>query len=701
MNRELDIAKNSLIFTVARLSAQFIGFLLLPLYSALLTPEDYGTADLINTLVFLFLPFVGVQLETALFRFAIEARQDKGRQQELLSTVMFVNIVQIAVFAGLFVLLRPLFTLSYVDFILINVVLLIPVNSLLQFMRGLGMNIKYSIALFITSVSGLVMNVLLVAVFRMGVAGIVISSAVSQLLTLIFCIIALKPWKYVRRGKIKINTAKDLFKYSLPLVPNQLAWWVMGISDRLVISGVVGVAANGIYSLANRFSSVYTSVTDSINLSWGESTALHYKEKDGREYVSGMIDSLFVMFASGCFSFIALIPYAFLLINKNYSDSLMQIPILMIAVLSQAVVGLYSSVLIAMKNTKSIAVTSIIAAATNLLLDVLLVHHIGIYAGSISTLAAFTLLAILRCITVRKVFGISPNLKLLALVVIWGALVVYCFFLQNTYLNIASLIVTVAISFIANRKTIAKLLTFAKNKLYNMRHQARRKMLYGKIHEQEAGIEKDYTEDLIKGRRMEDLLVYKDESWNYIKDLAGYQKYLAKGKKPNWEDNLCPDTKYKIEGGAIVVKTGAIEDNWLCFYPQIHIPDSFEVSYDITINTEFTEVQLAFSYKDLGNRYRFMVKDNKACVFEAVYEGDFLEPLISVPYSLSLGERHNICVRVERNTYAFYIDGRMVIAVSEAGDRTIRGPKVCLILWNKTDSNGIDCRIEDLKIRGL
>lgn len=51
MSRIKDLAKNTLIITIGRISTQFITFLLLPLYTALLTTEEYGTVDLITTLV--------------------------------------------------------------------------------------------------------------------------------------------------------------------------------------------------------------------------------------------------------------------------------------------------------------------------------------------------------------------------------------------------------------------------------------------------------------------------------------------------------------------------------------------------------------------------------------------------------------------------------------------------------------------------
>ena len=701
MSRERDIVKNSFIFTAGRVAAQFASFLLLPLYSSLLTPEDYGTADLINTLVFLILPFVGVQLDNALFRFTVDAREDPEKQKDLFSTQVVINLIQVAVYAAVFFAARPYITLKYKDFLLIDVVLLVFVNTLELFLRGLGHNIKYSTAVFITAVSGLVINLYLVAELRIGVTGLIVGSAASQFLTLLYLTGAVKPWEYFGFKRFSRSNAKKMFAYSLPFVPNQLAWWVIGISDRLVISGTLGVAANGIYSLANRFSSFYTTVSDSINLSWVESASLHINEKDRKEYFSGMLDSLFTLFFSACLVFMSLIPYAFMLINKNYSDSYMQIPILLAAVFCQAVAGIYSSVLVAMKKTRSIAITSVLAAAVNLAVDLLLIDRIGIYAGSLSTFAAFFFLAAVRCALADSLVGIRPGIFRLIPFSFWAGAVLFCYYFRNPYANAVSFIVSVVLALILNRKTLLVILDLLKSKRRDSKHADRKERVYGNMSRCDGGEDAVFANDLTAGVSVGELLVYKDENWNYIKNLTQYREMLAKGKEPDWEDNACESGKYVIEGNCIKVRTEAVPDNWLCFFIDRELPSSYELSFDISVATEFTEVQAAFNYEDLGNRYRFMIKDNRTALFEAVYEGDFLGPFAEVPYSLKLNTKHRICVRVLENVYELLIDGEKVLAVSEDGGPAVGGGRACLILWNRDDAPEIDCEISDISIRGL
>ena len=63
MNKEKQLIKNTAIVSIGKICTQLITFFLLPLYTALLTTEQYGVVDLMNTLVALFLPIVTLQIK--------------------------------------------------------------------------------------------------------------------------------------------------------------------------------------------------------------------------------------------------------------------------------------------------------------------------------------------------------------------------------------------------------------------------------------------------------------------------------------------------------------------------------------------------------------------------------------------------------------------------------------------------------------
>ena len=98
MSRKKDLAKNTIILTFGRICTQFVSFLLLPLYTAILEPEVYGIADLFNSYIYLIIPLVSLMLDQGLFRFLLECRENEKRKKVLLSTVLLINCVEILVY---------------------------------------------------------------------------------------------------------------------------------------------------------------------------------------------------------------------------------------------------------------------------------------------------------------------------------------------------------------------------------------------------------------------------------------------------------------------------------------------------------------------------------------------------------------------------------------------------------------------------
>ena len=93
MSRKTELAKNTAILTVGKLCTQCISFFLLPLYTAILSTEEYGTFDLLVTYSTLLLPLVNWQLDQGLFRFMLDYRGNKEEQGKLFSTLLLSSTI--------------------------------------------------------------------------------------------------------------------------------------------------------------------------------------------------------------------------------------------------------------------------------------------------------------------------------------------------------------------------------------------------------------------------------------------------------------------------------------------------------------------------------------------------------------------------------------------------------------------------------
>lgn len=192
-------------------------------------------------------------------------------------------------------------------------------------------------------------------------------------------------------------------------------------------------------------------------------------------------------------------------------------------------------------------------------------------------------------------------------------------------------------------------------------------------------------------------MIYKDENWNYIKNLKEYLNSIYYNKRIEMIDNDTELKKYEIKDNKLIANTGKIDNNWNCYYLKKYIPKNYELNYDFIVNSEFEEVQIAFRYKDLGNRYRFMVRNNKEVVFECVYHGIFYNKIIKKDFKFDLGKKYNFKLIVLDNNFFFYINDELIYSIKEY-KKMVDGSDILLIFYNKDDKRNVSYEISNFEI---
>lgn len=193
---------------------------------------------------------------------------------------------------------------------------------------------------------------------------------------------------------------------------------------------------------------------------------------------------------------------------------------------------------------------------------------------------------------------------------------------------------------------------------------------------------------------------YKDEKWNYIANLPGYLKSVQNKHPVIFEDNKCN------MAGRCTVKTAEDADicsreknnNWVCFFYEETPEENYCFSFDIKLFSEFNEIQVAFRYRNLGNRLRFQIRDNREAVFECIREGQFYNRIYSKPLTLSLQEWHNIRLTACENSYSFAVDGQVILHILAKREDKRLGNGLALILYNRDDTAKIQCGIRNAVI---
>lgn len=452
MSKKKELAKNTIIIFAGKVSTQLISFLLLPLYTSYLVTEEYGFVDLITTYVTLIVPIITLELEMSVFRYLVDARKDREETKKVFSNNFLILLVSLLIFAIGYLIVTCFWKFDYRFLILFDIIICTFSGNFLQIARGVGRTLDYAISCIITGVSTILLNILLIVVFRLGAFGMITAIAVANGLGALYLFIRLKMWQYVDFKKKDQKLIKEMYHYSIPLVPNGISWWIVNASDRTIITAILGTAANGIYAVSNKFPTILSSLLGIFNLSWSESAALYINSPDRDEFFSDISNTVTKLFTCLGVGMIACMPFVFpILVNSSYDEAYYYIPILVLGAVFNVIICLYSAVYIAKKMTKQVATTSILGAVINIVINIGLVHFIGLYAAALSTAISYFVMMVYRHYDLKKYMNITYEKGLLFKTICIFTFAIIMYYQRNIYLDIISLVVVVIYSVYMNK----------------------------------------------------------------------------------------------------------------------------------------------------------------------------------------------------------------------------------------------------------
>lgn len=465
MKKSKEYIKNTTILLLGKFTTQFMSLLLLPLYTKHLPVSDYGEIDLIQTYISLLIPIGTFRIDSAAFRYLVDSRKSINEEKRVLSNILNILLASLMMAIGLFMVLAYFVHIRHYIYICINLAVLMVSNVFMQILRGQGKTLQYSIASMIAGVSTLIINILQIVFLERGAESILISSIIANILAIIFVFFSAKIYRYYSPRLADRKLAKEFLRYSLPMIPNSLSWWIVNVSDRTLIRIFLGAAFNGIYTVSCKFSNILNSVFSIFSMSWQESASLHINDEDRDEYFSKMINQLLMLFSSIALCILVALPVFYnVLIGEKYWSSYDYIPVLLYANSWNVLIGLIGGIYVAKKKTKEIASTTIISAIINLIINLVLIKIIGLHAATISTLVSYMVMALYRAKDCQKYVKYKMDIKGILLFTTVFAIAYVLYEVNNPLLNIANIGFVGIYVFFTNRKNLKSILGMLKHK---------------------------------------------------------------------------------------------------------------------------------------------------------------------------------------------------------------------------------------------
>lgn len=413
MTKYKALIMNMGLLTLGSFATKLLNFLLIPLYTSVLSTTEYGTYDLFYTTISLLVPILTLDIQEAVLRFALDKKTDKnmvfsvGIHYFFISTIIMIIFLVINCLFSIINLLKS-FTLLF--FLMFEITSL---NGILTyFIRGLDDIKELTISSIISSILTVIFNFYFLLVMKLGLTGYFYAMIIGPSFQSIYLLIIL-----VVRKKIKFHLQNKVFlinsmtKYSIPMIINAISWWINNASDRYIVTWICGFAANGLYSVSYKIPSIISILQSIFGQAWTISAVKEFDREDKSGFFINVYNFYNFSLVISCSMLIAIDKIiAKILFADKFYIAWKYAPFLLIGTVFSGMAAFIGGLFSAIKNSKKFAKTSIYASIINTIGNFILVSLIGPLGAAISTAISYMIMWQLRLINIRRDIDLNVNL---------------------------------------------------------------------------------------------------------------------------------------------------------------------------------------------------------------------------------------------------------------------------------------------------
>lgn len=398
----------AIVYTLASVISKGLAIITVPIFTRIMSTDQIGAVNLYNSWNSLISVVVTLSLTSGGYQAAM--REFEGEREQYQSSVLSLTTLM-AIIISIIYLIRPS---------LWNNITGLPTNLMMLMLVGFifapaqdfwlarqRYEYKYKLPGILTVISAIVASAF--SIFTVLKLNSVNSEHIVEgrlyansfvILTIAFII-----WVYIfAKGKTIYNKKFWMFslKLSIPLIGYSIASQVLSVSDRMMISSMVGNSAVGIYSTLYTVSSMSLLVWSAINASF--IPYLYQNIENPKNKIKSISISLMGLYGILAITLTFLAPEIVkILATEEYYKAIYIMPPIAAGVFLTSVTNMYSNILIYFKKTQYIMYSSIIAAIVNIILNFVFIDLFGYMAAAYTTLVAYVVLALLQVYWALKI----------------------------------------------------------------------------------------------------------------------------------------------------------------------------------------------------------------------------------------------------------------------------------------------------------
>ena len=406
---------NTMVFTAGKFISKLLVFLMMPLYTACLSEAQYSTADLITQLANLLIPLACLGISEGIFR---NAAAKEGDKEAFFSS----GIAILGISTAAFLLLSPLLLLleyfaPYLWLIILFVLCSNFHSVCAQYVCAIGKTKTFAAQGILNTALNIAFNLLFLLGFGMKIEGYVLSVVCADFVTTLVLIVFCRLRKAFSLKKISRKLMGEMLRFSLPLIPTTVFWWITGVSDRYLVARMRSDTENGLYAAAYKIPTLLTYMVSVFNEAWRLSAVRESDDADSCADFFGKVFRYYVaiVFVGGAFLIAFAKVGSILLFADSYYDAWLYVPILVLATVFTSFDSFLASAYFTKKKTMASFYTSMVGAVLNIILNLIWIPAWGAVGASVATLISYFVVFVLRAATMHRYIRFNLQIPRIAI----------------------------------------------------------------------------------------------------------------------------------------------------------------------------------------------------------------------------------------------------------------------------------------------
>lgn len=410
-----NLTKNTLLFMISNFSTKLISFLLVPLYTYVFSTKEYGTVDLMTTIIQLLIPVFTLNIQEAVLRYGLDRKYLPSEViQNGFNIIGWSSLVLGLAEILLFWIYTDNMNLNYLLFLYSSYIFGSVYNVLSMYLKAIGKIQELAICGILNALITCTLNILFLVVLPLGITGYMAASVSGVFIAGLGMFISgnlpaqLHQRKNVRHKKL----LKSMLNYSVPLTAGTISWWLNSAGNKMILFFLCGPAANGLYAAAYKIPAVLAVLQDIFYNAWSVSAIEEFDQNDSDGFIGNVYMVYSAMSVLAC-SFIMVINI--FLVKFLYSDSFFEswkyTPILLTGTVFSGLLRFLGCFYLAAKKTKTAALTNIFGALINIGFTCILIPVMGAYGAAAATFLGYSSTWFIRIRSLRSIITMQVNWK--------------------------------------------------------------------------------------------------------------------------------------------------------------------------------------------------------------------------------------------------------------------------------------------------